>query len=108
MDTMHSVIALHDAQEPIARAQAERLAKEARQARSQTLHLRYVGRLVWRRFLSELIECARQECLKISYEADRHVFSVGLTVTVYGESSGVARFEGMVKRLLSLYCPSFG
>ena len=104
---MHSVIALQDAQEPIAATQADRLAMEARQLRSETLQVRYVGRLVWRRFLSELIECARLERLKISYEADRHVFSVGLTVTVYGEAGEVARFEGMVKRLLSLYGPSF-
>ena len=67
-----------------------------------------VGRLVWRRFLSELIASARQERLEFSYETDPHVFSVGLTVTVYGESTGVARFERTVERLRFLYhSPSF-
>ena len=96
---MQSVIVQH-APEPIASA--------PREARSRTLHVRYVGRLVWRRFLAELIECARQQRLELSYDADPHVFSVGLTVTVYGESSGVAGFELMVERLLALYRPSFG
>jgi hypothetical protein len=36
VDTMHSVIAMQYTQERIARAQAERLAKEARQVRSRT------------------------------------------------------------------------
>jgi hypothetical protein len=36
MDTMHNVIAMQYAQERIARAQAERLAKEARQVKSRT------------------------------------------------------------------------
>ena len=36
MDTMHNAIAKQYTQERIARAQAERLAKEARQVRSRT------------------------------------------------------------------------
>ena len=36
MDTIHSVIAEQYAQERIARAQAERLAKESRQVRART------------------------------------------------------------------------
>jgi hypothetical protein len=36
MDTIHSVIAEQFAQERIARAQAERLAKESRQVRART------------------------------------------------------------------------
>lgn len=105
---MHSVIAMQHAGESIASAQSQRLVEEAREARSRTLQVPYVGRLVWRRFLSELNECARHERLEFSYDADPHVFSVGLTVTVYGESSRIAGFEVMVERLLSLYRPSFG
>ena len=81
---------------------------QAMAPRQQTFQMACVGRLVWRRFLSELIACARQERLEISYETDPHVFSVGLTVTVYGVSTGVARFEGTLERLLVLYhTPSF-
>ena len=108
MDATHSVIATQHTREPISSAQIHRLAEEAREARSRTLQVPYVGRLVWRRFLSELIECARQQRLEFRYDAHPHVFSVGLTVTVYGESSGVAGFEIMVERLLALYRPSFG
>jgi hypothetical protein len=58
---------------------------------------------------SDFVFClARQQRLEFSYDADPHVFSVGLTITVCGESSGVAGFEVMVQRLLSLYRPSFG
>ena len=45
MDTMNSVIAAQYTQERIARAQAERLAKEARQVRSRTRGRRRASRL---------------------------------------------------------------
>ena len=107
MDAVHNTLAMLDAQAPIASAQIQRLTDEARDARSRTLQIPFVGRLVWRRFLSELIECARQERLEFRYDARPHLFSVGLTVTVYGESTGIAGFEFMVERLLLLYRPSF-
>ena len=50
---------------------------EAMGPREQTFQMASVGRLVWRRFLSELIASARQERLEFSYETDPHVFSVG-------------------------------
>ena len=45
MDTIHSVIAAQYAQERIARAQAERLAKESRQVRARTRSRRRAFRL---------------------------------------------------------------
>ena len=107
MDAVHNAIAMPDARAPIASAPIQRLTDEAREARSQTLQIPFVGRLVWRRFLSELIECARQERLEVRYDARPRLFSVGLTVTVYGDSTGIAGFEFMVERLLALYRPSF-
>src|SRR5689334_7810777 len=108
MDAVHDAIAMLDARAPISGAQIQRLTDEAREARSRTLQIPFVARLVWRRFLSELIECARRERLEFRYEADPHLFSVGLTVTVYGESTGIAGFEFMLERLLLLYRPAFG
>ena len=108
MDAVHDAIDMLDARAPIAGAQIQRPTEEAREARSRTLQIPFVGRLVWRRFLSELIECARQERLEVRYDARPRLFTVGLTVTVYGESTGIAGFEFMVERLLLLYRPSFG
>jgi hypothetical protein len=108
MDAVHDAIDMLDARAPIAGAQIQRLADEAREAPSRTLQIPFVGRLVWRRFLSELIECARQERLEFRYDVDPRLFSVGLTVTVHGELTGIAGFEFMVERLLLLYRPSFG
>jgi hypothetical protein len=108
MDAVHDAIAMLDAPAPIAAAPIQRLSDESQAARSRTLRIPFVGRLVWRRFLAELIACARQERLEFRYDADPHLFSVGLTVTVYGESTGIAGFEFFVERLLLLYRPSFG
>lgn len=84
----------------------EHLAEYAREVQSRTLQVPYVGRLVWRRFLSDVTEIARRERLEFNYEVKPRVLSVRLTVTVYGESTAVARFENMVERLLCLYRPS--
>ena len=68
MDAVHDAIDMLDARAPIAGAQIQRLADEAREAPSRTLQIPFVGRLVWRRFQSELIECARQERLEFPPE----------------------------------------
>ena len=77
--------------------------------REDTFPFPYVGRLVWKRFLFEVVECARQERLEISYAADPHVFSVALTVTVRGDSEAVARFAAFIKDdLYFRYAPLSG
>jgi hypothetical protein len=77
--------------------------QEACPPRDETFEFPYVGRLIWKRVLAELTECARQERLVVTYDADEGLFSVALTVTVHGDSRALARFAAFTASLLMRY-----
>jgi hypothetical protein len=55
-----------------------------------------------------LADRARQERLEITYELHQHLFSVGLTVTIRGDSRALSRFASFTRALLFRYQPTVG